>query len=323
MDPASHAILGRTILAALERQDGSRFGRGAGATALLGALAPDVDCVLMRRWDVYLRWHEVATHSIAGSLLTGIAVAILVRLAVRAARLPALIVAGSISALSHLALDAGSGARVGLLWPLSDARYPLPLVAMADPWLIALLGIGAAIVWWRRDRPTAARYLLVVVALFAALKGTLYAHAAASFTEHRQPPDGEPMFEARWGFFNQWLVHEQTGDELHTWNVDGRRGEVTRLLSWRVLPDTPLVSRSRALATVRNLHQVHAYTFALETRAGTGDRSVRWSDIRFCWQPAPGTIDCGLWFGGVYDSDGQPRQQFMQVGHWTQTRTVE
>ena len=323
MDPASHVIFGRTVLSALDRQGGSRFGPGGGAAAILAALAPDVDCVLMRRWDVYLRWHEVATHSVAGALLTGIAVAMIVRLAVRASRLPALIVAGGVGALSHLALDAGSGARLGLLWPFTETRYPLPLVAMADPWLIALLSTGAVVVWWRRDRPAAARQMLVGVALFAMLKGTLYAGARSSFTEQQGPAAGARMFEARWGFFTQWLVHERSGDELHTWSVDGRRGTVTRLLSWRVLPDTPLASRSRALATVRNLHRIHAFTFAVDAGAGAGNRIVQWSDIRFCWQPSPATIDCGLWFGGVYDGDGQPKTLVMQVGNWIQTRTVE
>lgn len=323
MDPASHVILGRTILRALDRRGGSRFGPGGGAAAILGSLAPDTDCVLMRQWDVYLRWHEVATHSLVGGLLTGIAVAMIVRLAVRGSRLPALIVAGGAGALSHLALDAGSGARLGLLWPFTEARHPLPLVAMADPWLIALLGTGAVIVWWRRDQPAAARQLLIAVVLFAALKGTLYACATSSFTGQRGPADSPRMFEARWGFFTQWLVHERRGDELHTWSIDARRGTVTRLLSWPVLPDTPLASRSRALATVRNLHRVHALTFVVDAGASAGSRIVRWSDIRFCWQPAPGTIDCGLWFGGVYDGDGQPRALVMQVGNWIQTRAVE
>jgi membrane-bound metal-dependent hydrolase YbcI (DUF457 family) len=323
VDPASHVILGRVIVAAFDRRRPSRFGPGAGTAAILGALAPDVDCVLMRRWDVYLRWHEVATHSLAGSLLTAIAVAAIVRLAVRASRLSALIIAGGAGAFSHLALDAGSGARLGLLWPLSETRSPLPLVAMADPWLMALLGAGGAIVWWCRDRPRAARHLLIGVALFAALKGTLYTRASSSFTEQRGPSGHERMFEARWGFFTQWLVHERTGGELSTWSIDGRRGTVTHLLSWPVLPDTPLTSRSRALATVRNLHRVHGYTFALETGTGAGGRAVRWSDIRFCRQPAPGTIDCGLWFGGIYDADGRPTTLVMQVGNWIQTRTLE
>ena len=70
MDPVSHVIFGRTIVAALEKPDGSRLGRGAGAAAILGALSPDADSVLMPAgWDIHLRFHEIGTHSLAGSIL--------------------------------------------------------------------------------------------------------------------------------------------------------------------------------------------------------------------------------------------------------------
>ena len=67
MDAISHLIMGGVTVTALKGAT-SRFGRGAVAASMLGAIAPDVDAVLMPRWDVYLRWHEVATHALVGGL---------------------------------------------------------------------------------------------------------------------------------------------------------------------------------------------------------------------------------------------------------------
>src|ERR1700675_12329 len=115
MDPVSHVILAGTIVAALEKPDRSRFARGAGSAAMLGALSPDVDCVLMPAgWDIYLRFHEVATHSLVGAILLGCAAGALIRSFVRGSRMLGLTLAASVGAVSHLALDALSGARLGL-----------------------------------------------------------------------------------------------------------------------------------------------------------------------------------------------------------------
>ena len=63
MDPLTHVVVGRAVIAALP--DERRLGRGAGAAAAaLGALAPDVDVpVALAGWDRYLRVHEIGTHS--------------------------------------------------------------------------------------------------------------------------------------------------------------------------------------------------------------------------------------------------------------------
>ena len=66
MDPVSHVLFARTLIA-LDRH--RRLGSGAIAACALGALAPDVDVVLIASgWDVYLRVHEIGSHSVLGSL---------------------------------------------------------------------------------------------------------------------------------------------------------------------------------------------------------------------------------------------------------------
>ena len=48
--------------------------------------------------------------------------------------------ASGIAVFTHVALDVLSGASVRVAWPISSYRTSIGLVAMADPWLIALVG---------------------------------------------------------------------------------------------------------------------------------------------------------------------------------------
>ena len=50
--------------------------------------------------------------------------------------------------------------------------------------------------------------------------------------------------------------------------------------------------------------------------------AVLWSDIRYCWRANDETdpIACGLWFGGVFDTDGRVLRQQVRLGSWVQTR---
>ena len=111
-------------------------------SALPEAISPDA--VLMPvGWDIYLRVHEIGSHSLLGSLGIAALSALVVRLSVRGSRYPRLVAAAWIGGLSHLALDILSGAQVLLGWPLTNGRMSLPLVAMAEPVLIAIFLIGS------------------------------------------------------------------------------------------------------------------------------------------------------------------------------------
>ena len=131
MDPLSHVVIGRALIAAVD-DDTDRRRRGAGAAAVLGALAPDVDAIMVPfGWDIYLRAHEIGTHSVAGALLvggaSGLIVAALARVLVRTGRpdLRRFALAGIVGALSHVALDLVCGARIRLAWPFADGRVTL------------------------------------------------------------------------------------------------------------------------------------------------------------------------------------------------------
>ncbi len=327
MDPVSHVIFARTIVAAIDTPDRARFGRGSGLTACLAGLAPDIDCVLMPfGWDIYLRVHEIGTHSLAGAAVLGCAAAALVHRFARGSRLRALAAAGVSGAISHLALDVLSGARLGLLWPFTEARTTLPLVAMAEPWLVALLAIGAMAMWLRRGQMTrTARAVLVAVLAFFCVKGVLYAQmlrvAHVSVNGVQEQTAG---VEARWGTLTQWTVFERDSGMLRSEIVDGWRGTRTPAIAWPIVPASPLVATSRSLDTVNNFLQVHDLPLAIERPAESdGTREISWSDLRYCERPGPSaTIECGLWFGGTFDRDGRALTQVVRVGGWVQTRPV-
>src|SRR5687767_15521949 len=118
MDPISHAVIGRAAAASIgwtsgihgshggQGSRGAHGMRGVAAASILGALSPDIDCVLMPvRWDVYLRVHVVGPHSMPGAILTGIGAAVLVRLVLRRSSLRQLIVPAVIAAFRQLAAD--------------------------------------------------------------------------------------------------------------------------------------------------------------------------------------------------------------------------
>src|SRR5436190_5895131 len=133
MDPLSHVVIGRALTAAL-KDEPRRFGRGVGAAAVLGALSPDVDSLLIPfGWDIYLRAHEIGTHALAGGVLVACASAGIVRAFTSRSRYLPLAVGATAGAMSHLALDVLSGARIRLAWPFADGRVSIPVMAMADP----------------------------------------------------------------------------------------------------------------------------------------------------------------------------------------------
>jgi membrane-bound metal-dependent hydrolase YbcI (DUF457 family) len=324
MDPVSHVILGRTLVAALERPNQSRFGAGAGAAVILGALSPDVDSVFMPAgWDIYLRVHEIGTHSILGALIVGAAAAATVKLFVRTGRYRDLAAAAIIGALSHLGLDLLSGARLHLLWPLADTRFALPLVAMADPWLIALFALGSIALWLRRRfLARAATVLLCATTIFFAVKLVFFVRARQAADADARTANGMARaIEARWGSWTEWYVFERDNQTLDIWRVDGWHQTVSIELSWPVTRDTILIAASRSLDTVRNFLSVHDLAFAVE-QPNDSETTVLWSDVRYCWQPTPGsgTISCGLWFGGRLARDGRALRQLVRLGEWTQTR---
>jgi inner membrane protein len=322
MDPVSHVVLGRTLIAL---DDEGRLGRGAIAACVLGSLAPDIDLVLaFRGWDVYLREHQGGTHALIGAAACGILVASVVRIVSRSSRMSSLVVAGIAGCATHLFLDLIAGADLRPLWPLSQWRLALPLVAMADPWFVAGSVVAGVALWRRPGRRTAAR-ILGVLALALACKGGLLARALA--LDRRQVPTAlSRRADANFGSWTTWSVFHAQRDSVQSWRVDAVRGTVSRILDVPRGLDLPVVQRSRPLPTVRNLEASHDITFARVLPSDDGSYAVFWSDLRYCRtgdqdsSADQRSLICAVWFGGEYDRRGEPIDAVVHVGALVQRR---
>jgi membrane-bound metal-dependent hydrolase YbcI (DUF457 family) len=335
MDPVSHSVIGRAIVAATGRRLSAP---GSGAAAILGALSPDVDFVLMPfGWDIYLRAHAAGTHSIAGALLTGAGSAILIRLCVRRSTLRPLLGAGAIGALTHIASDIMAGARLQPAWPFITQTVSLPLVAMGDPWTIAVTLAGGWMMWQQRlHLERGARRAVLAIVLFLAVKAALLGVVVSRVDADDGEPATDRIVEARWAALTDWVVFERQGSQLRRRLISLQPATATAaratleagiiaaspalLLAIDIPPETALTRASKSLPSVRNFLAVHELAFPVERANANGTRSVLWSDIRFCWRDDDARLACGLWFGGVFDSAGRPLMQTVHVGSWIQER---
>ncbi len=326
MDPLSHVIFGRTLIA-LDRR--GRFGPGALAAGATGALAPDIDAIaIWKGWDVYLRVHEMGTHSIAGTAALACATATLVYSVKRDGRYAALVLAAWTGPISHVVFDLVSGASIKVAWPLLDKHLSIPLVAMADPWLIAICAAGGIGLWVLRRRTFAtAGAVVAAISMFLALKAAMMAIALPQWTTATSADIiVHYAVEASWGSLTEWNVFDRTPHALRKWRVDALGDSATLLLTYPLHGDAPIVDASRSLDTVRNFLSAHQLGFGVATPRENGETRVLWSDIRYCaaddtTEKSDGIpVACALWFGGTFDRDGHPIMQIVRVGDWLQTR---
>ncbi len=225
------------------------------------------------------------------------------------------------------------------MWPFVDTVVSVPLVAMADPWLLALCVAGAAAFWIRRRSPERRTGVaaLSVTAVFLLVKAVLGLVAVANYRTASER-SGEVVLarvvEAEWASLNTWRVFDRTANHLRVWNAGA--GSAHEVFAWPVEPESAPVTSSRSLSTVRNFLRAHELGFAVTLPRGEGGTLVLWSDIRFCWDAASRVapneeltfrsatndkqIACALWFGGELDADGRARLEVVKVRGFTQTR---
>ncbi len=229
MDPVSHLMLARMVAAVRTSRN---LPRGVVAATVLGGLAPDIDAALMAvGWDVYLRWHELGTHALAGTPLVAILTAVVVRTWVPATSLHALVWAAWLGALSHVLFDIYSGATIRLLWPISSQPFSMPVVAMADPLAIGVLLVGALALWvW--PRRAAYRGVLLVMALLVVVSGvklTTRARATATAYVRSRRHAGQARQEVPWKRRGDRgrvaVLRPAAGRAVRAWHADGWTGD--------------------------------------------------------------------------------------------------
>jgi membrane-bound metal-dependent hydrolase YbcI (DUF457 family) len=343
VDPVSHLLFARMVAAL---RTSRHVPGGVVAATVLGGLAPDVDAMLMAvGWDVYLRWHEVGTHSLAGTPLVAMAAGAFVRTWASSTALGPLVFGAWLGVLSHVFFDLYSGATIGLLWPLTSRTISAPVVAMADPIVIAVLVIGALAHWvWPRVPRTAAALVMALLALVSAAKLTTRAWASAAYLQAADaagPVTQRVALEAVWGSWTAWHVFDRLDDgRVRAWRADGWSGEARVRFEQPTLLEASFARHALDdFATARNFVPVHGFAFATQRDNGNG-RVVFWSDARFCWtpreatdaqddvphqdvRPAKGPVRCALWFGGSYDASGRPYEALVWLGGHLQRRSPQ
>jgi membrane-bound metal-dependent hydrolase YbcI (DUF457 family) len=339
VDPVSHLLFAR-LLAGLR---GARSaGPGVIAATTLGGIAPDADAVLMAwGWDVYLASHEGGTHALGGTLAVAAATAAVVRWRVPAAQWGPLMGGAWLGALSHVFLDLIASGTIQPFWPLSSMQVRAPVVAMADPWVIACMAAGACALYvWPRIPRVAGTVALALLAGVCAGKLTTRHWALDAYAREaiRSGAPVQTTVDARWGSWREWLVFDRTADgTIRAWLADGWQGEARLRFSQSDGADEPFARVSRQqFATARNFAASHAYAFATRTAADHG-HVVFWSDARFCWTPAErpdpqdgvphqdvrppaAPLRCAMWFGGSLDADGVPVEALVWLGGHLQRR---
>lgn len=317
MDPVSHSLFGR-LLAGFDGR--ARLGQGSRAAFILGALAPDLDILLVTRgWDVYLHWHEIGTHTLAASPILALATAALVRIFARRGRfLPLVLSAWLGVVVGHLGFDLISGSDIRVFWPLWSRRFGPHLLAMADMSAVAII-LGATVVsLWRRR--AAAWMCVTLLAVLITVKTVTQQRATRAFDDGVVRQQANDVVadrpEAINGSLMSWDFFDRRGSALRAWRVNGRTGEVTlqferdetvppmlRSLAWRI----PAVATFLPLAKLP----------FVRTERDQNQTDVWWSDLRHC-----SATFCGLSFGAQLDQQGNPVRQLIRIGTYVQSRPM-
>jgi hypothetical protein len=237
-----------------------------------------------------------------------------------------LLAAAAAGALSHLILDIACGGRIQAAWPIARSRVTMPLVAMADPWFIAICVAGLVARWpLRLPRRGVSRAIVAAAVALLALKAVVLARAVRSSPARVSMTALDP----HWGSLTEWSIFEETPDAVRAWTISGRGGAAVASLSHRRGADTPLAASSRSLDTVQNFLSVHEFTFEVVRPAGDGRAEALWSDLRYCWITKPDdavsvrageSTSCAVWAGGLFDARGRALMQLVKIGELVQTR---
>jgi membrane-bound metal-dependent hydrolase YbcI (DUF457 family) len=293
--------------------------RGVIAALVVGSILPDIDAPLaFYRFDLYLRAHAAGTHSLVGTAVGAVALALVLRALVRGSRSVSLFAASWVGTLGHVFWDVADGSHTRLLEPFSGAVFGWHLVALAEPIVVVLLGATVVAAW---RQPARARLVAGVgLALISLLLGVKAVSRISA--RHRYDaaigagsrPQAVDIFP-RVGQLFGWIVYDRAGPFVRAWSVNDRAGVVS-LFEREDAPEDAAVARSRELPVVRSLLGFAAIPFVRVETDG-GRRMVLWSDVLEC-----SSAGCDVSFGGAFDAVGTPLYQEIRIGGFRQRRPL-
>lgn len=143
MDPVTHAVAGLAT-AALSGEQVS-FSNPIYLSAMLGAMAPDLDIVWQLKGDMaYLKHHRGASHGSVGLVLFSLGITALLHVFFPAASVFGLFMWSFLGGLSHTFLDVLNSYGARLFAPFWQRSISLNLLTIFDPVLLALFGVVIA-----------------------------------------------------------------------------------------------------------------------------------------------------------------------------------
>ena len=286
---------------------------------MIGSILPDADAALIPGgFDVYLHAHAAGTHSMLGTVVEALLLALAVRMVVTGSRVLALLAASWAGAIGHVLWDLADGSNIYLFRPFVDAVIGWHLVAMGEPIVLVTLAAAALFAWRcpahaRRSAAAA----LVAVSILLAVKKTTQRRARARYVEAiGNEAAGAVAIAPVSGHLFAWMIYDRYGERVRAWRVDGRSGTVTLAFEYRDAADAPAIQLSRELPVVRTFLGLSKLPF-VRTEIDGPRRVVLWSDVTSC-----SIRGCDQSFGGAFDGNRTPLYQMIRIHGFTQRRAM-
>jgi inner membrane protein len=316
VDPVSHLLFGRTVALTVRRGPALT---GVTAALVLGSILPDADAALAAGgFDLYLRAHASGTHSLLGTVVEALVLALILRMLVTGSRVLPLLVASWVGIVGHIFWDLADGSDIALFRPFSDAVLGWHLVAMGEPIVLVTLAAAVLLAWrWPARAQSSAVVALALLGVLLAVKKTTQERARARYAESvvNEGPQAVAIAPSLGRLF-AWTIYDRDGDRVRAWSVDGRSGAVTLAFEHRDAADAPAVMLSRELPVVRAFLGLSRIPFVRVVRDGPR-RLVLWSDVSSC-----SIRGCDLSFGGAFDQNTAPLYQLIRIGGLNQRRAL-
>lgn len=316
MDPVSHLLFGRAVALTVRRRPALE---GVTAALVLGSILPDADAALVPRgFDVYLHAHASGTHSLLGTVVEALVLALALRALITGSRVLPLIVATWVGVLGHVFWDLADGSDISVFAPFSDAVLGWHLVAMGEPLVLIVLAAAVLLAWkWPAHAQHCGAVALVLLSLLLVAKETTQGWARTRYAESVGGVAPETIAVApRFGRLFAWTIYDRAGDRVRAWSVDGWSRAVELAFEYRDAADSSAVRRSRELPVVRTFLGLSKTPFVRVERDGPR-ALVLWSDVSRC-----SIRGCDLSFGGAFDGKTAPLYQLIRIGGFSQQRSL-
>ncbi len=278
MDNVTHTLAG----VALARSGLSETTRGATLAVVLASNLPDVD-IVTSLWGsaTYLEHHRGLSHSVVGAPLLALALAVVLRIALRGSRLGPLLLCSLAGIAGHVFCDLWTSYGTRVLLPFDSTWYAWDTVFIVDPWILLLLAVGLFLSLRLPQPKRTAAVTLGLVLAFVGARGVLHAQAVTQAAARVPTGPGarvaampDPIDPFR------WHVLADSGTSYWTGDLD-LRGSTAPLRRREKRHEDSVVARARAGSDVAALFLDFARFPWLDVEPAPDGTAVIWTDLRY------------------------------------------